>query len=71
MYAIRSYYVGDGTRAFELIRVHVEEDTGKSFHPERHGDRRVSRVDFNRAGVPLLELVTEPDFHDAARNNFV
>jgi aspartyl-tRNA(Asn)/glutamyl-tRNA(Gln) amidotransferase subunit B len=42
--------------------VHVEEDTGKSFHPERHGDRKISRVDFNRAGVPLLELVTRPVF---------
>jgi aspartyl-tRNA(Asn)/glutamyl-tRNA(Gln) amidotransferase subunit B len=50
------------SRRFELIRIHVEEDTGKSFHPERHGDRRVSRVDFNRAGVPLLELVTQPVF---------
>src|SRR5258705_5110818 len=47
-------------RRFALTRVHVEEDTGKSFHPERQGDRRISRVDFNRAGVPLLELVTEP-----------
>jgi aspartyl-tRNA(Asn)/glutamyl-tRNA(Gln) amidotransferase subunit B len=53
-------------RRFTLTRIHVEEDTGKSFHPERHGDRRVSRVDFNRAGVPLLELVTEPEFHAAA-----
>jgi aspartyl-tRNA(Asn)/glutamyl-tRNA(Gln) amidotransferase subunit B len=50
----------DGPRNIELIRIHVEEDTGKSFHPERYGDRRVSRVDFNRAGVPLLELVTQP-----------
>src|SRR5436190_4830028 len=49
-------------RSFALVRVHAEEDTGKSFHPERHGDRRVSRVDFNRAGVPLLELVTRPVF---------
>jgi len=55
-----------GVREVRLTRIHLEEDTGKSFHPERHGDRRVSRVDFNRAGVPLLELVTEPDFHDAA-----
>ncbi|HTM58216.1 MAG TPA: Asp-tRNA(Asn)/Glu-tRNA(Gln) amidotransferase subunit GatB [Candidatus Udaeobacter sp.] len=53
-------------REIPLIRIHAEEDTGKSFHPERHGDRRVSRVDFNRAGVPLLELVTEPAFHDPA-----
>ena len=53
-------------RRFDLTRVHLEEDTGKSFHPERHGDRRVSRVDFNRAGVPLLELVTEPVFRAPA-----
>ena len=53
-------------RTFELTRIHLEEDAGKSFHPERHGDRRLSRVDFNRAGVPLLELVTEPVFHSPA-----
>jgi aspartyl-tRNA(Asn)/glutamyl-tRNA(Gln) amidotransferase subunit B len=58
--------IGAGTRAFELTRVHAEEDTGKSFHPERYGDRQVSRVDFNRAGVPLLELVTQPVFHEPA-----
>ena len=51
----------DGVRTgIALTRIHCEEDAGKSFHPERHGDRRLSRVDFNRAGVPLLELVTEP-----------
>ena len=53
-------------RSFALTRIHVEEDTGKSFHPERHGDRPISRVDFNRAGVPLLELVTQPVFHAPA-----
>ncbi len=59
--------VVDGeARAFALTRIHIEEDTGKSFHPERHGDRRVSRVDFNRAGVPLLELVTQPVFRGPA-----
>ncbi len=55
-----------GSRALALTRIHVEEDTGKSFHPERLGDRKVSRVDFNRAGVPLLELVTEPVIRDPA-----
>jgi aspartyl-tRNA(Asn)/glutamyl-tRNA(Gln) amidotransferase subunit B len=53
-------------RPFALTRIHLEEDTGKSFHPERIGDRRVSRVDFNRAGVPLLELVTQPVFRQAS-----
>ncbi len=56
----------EGERRFPLIRIHAEEDTGKSFHPERHGDRPVSRVDFNRAGVPLLELVTQPVFRAPA-----
>jgi aspartyl-tRNA(Asn)/glutamyl-tRNA(Gln) amidotransferase subunit B len=54
-------FTRDGVRVqVALTRIHCEEDAGKSFHPERHGDRRLSRVDFNRAGVPLLELVTEP-----------
>jgi aspartyl-tRNA(Asn)/glutamyl-tRNA(Gln) amidotransferase subunit B len=52
-------------RWIELERVHLEEDTGKSFHPERAGDRRESRIDFNRAGVPLLEMVTTPMIDDA------
>ncbi len=47
-------------RRFTLTRIHCEEDAGKSFHPERRGDRSLSRLDFNRAGTPLLELVTEP-----------
>ena len=54
------------TREIALTRIHAEEDTGKSFHPERHGDRPISRVDFNRAGVPLLELVTEPVLREPA-----
>jgi aspartyl-tRNA(Asn)/glutamyl-tRNA(Gln) amidotransferase subunit B len=61
-----SVSIGAVEKRFELTRIHVEEDTGKSFHPEKFGDRRVSRVDFNRAGVPLLELVTRPVFHHPA-----
>ena len=53
--------VSGGTLAgVKITRVHLEEDTARSTH---HGD--ASLVDFNRAGVPLMELVTEPVMHDA------
>ncbi|HWH07281.1 MAG TPA: Asp-tRNA(Asn)/Glu-tRNA(Gln) amidotransferase subunit GatB [Candidatus Paceibacterota bacterium] len=46
-----------------VTRVHLEEDTARSTHGT--GDESVSLIDFNRAGVPLMELVTEPEIHDA------
>jgi aspartyl-tRNA(Asn)/glutamyl-tRNA(Gln) amidotransferase subunit B len=55
-----------GERRYELERLHLEEDTGKSSHPVRAGDRPFSLLDFNRAGVPLLELVTQPVFREPA-----
>ena len=51
-------------RLVPLTRVHLEEDTGKSSHPEVHGDREETRLDFNRAGVPLAEMVSEPAQRD-------
>ena len=51
---------GDGTERVRINRAHLEEDVGKSTHFADH-----SGVDFNRAGVPLLEIVTEPDLTGA------
>jgi aspartyl-tRNA(Asn)/glutamyl-tRNA(Gln) amidotransferase subunit B len=51
---------GDDLARVRITRAHLEEDVGKSFHFERH-----SGVDFNRAGVPLMEIVSEPDITSA------
>jgi len=48
-----------------ITRVHMEEDAGKLLHDER-GHRDASLVDYNRAGTPLVEIVTEPDLRTAA-----
>ncbi len=53
-----AFYVGEAKKTVRLVRAHLEEDAGKSLHEEFHG---MSGIDLNRAGTPLLEIVTEPD----------
>ncbi|HHH39954.1 MAG TPA: Asp-tRNA(Asn)/Glu-tRNA(Gln) amidotransferase GatCAB subunit B, partial [Sedimenticola sp.] len=55
--------LGDGeTRTIGVTRAHLEEDAGKSLHEDFHG---LTGVDLNRAGTPLLEIVSEPDMRSA------
>ncbi|MEZ5604015.1 MAG: Asp-tRNA(Asn)/Glu-tRNA(Gln) amidotransferase subunit GatB [Burkholderiaceae bacterium] len=53
---------GQQERFVRLTRAHLEEDAGKSLHEDFHG---MSGIDLNRAGTPLLEIVTEPDMRSA------
>ncbi len=64
--------MGDATARIGITRVHMEEDTGKSLHGSEGGrihDAEHSLLDFNRSGVPLVEIVSEPDLRtpDQAR----
>ena len=52
-----------GEKTVRLTRAHLEEDAGKSLHEELHG---WTGIDLNRAGTPLLEIVSEPDMRGAA-----
>ena len=60
----------DGSRPVGIIRVHLEEDAGKSLHEGFPDSHRTTYLDYNRSGVPLIEIVTHPDLRsadDAAR----
>jgi aspartyl-tRNA(Asn)/glutamyl-tRNA(Gln) amidotransferase subunit B len=58
-----SFLLGDEKKTVRLVRAHLEEDAGKSLHEEFHG---LTGIDLNRAGTPLLEIVTEPDMRSTA-----
>jgi aspartyl-tRNA(Asn)/glutamyl-tRNA(Gln) amidotransferase subunit B len=55
--------VGDTERTINLTRAHLEEDAGKSLHEDFHG---MTGIDLNRAGTPLLEIVSEPEMRSSA-----
>jgi aspartyl-tRNA(Asn)/glutamyl-tRNA(Gln) amidotransferase subunit B len=55
-----------GTRTVGIVRIHLEEDAGKSLHDGFPDSDRRTYLDFNRSGVPLIEIVTEPDLRSAA-----
>ncbi len=56
------FYDGQDKKAVRLVRAHLEEDAGKSLHEDFIGQ---SGIDLNRAGTPLLEIVTEPDIRSS------
>ncbi len=54
--------VGGGEKRIGITRIHLEEDAGKSLHEGLEG---VSHIDLNRSGIPLMEIVSEPDMRSA------
>lgn len=58
-----SFFLGEEKKTVRLVRAHLEEDAGKSLHEDFVGQ---SGIDLNRAGTPLLEIVTEPDIRSSA-----
>ena len=55
--------VNGQTKRIGITRIHMEEDAGKLIHGENLGDANSSYVDLNRTGVPLMEIVSEPDIN--------
>jgi aspartyl-tRNA(Asn)/glutamyl-tRNA(Gln) amidotransferase subunit B len=59
-------WIDVATTRVGLTRIHLEEDAGKSLHHGFPDSDRATYIDFNRSGVPLIEIVTEPDLRSAA-----
>ncbi|HIV70963.1 MAG TPA: Asp-tRNA(Asn)/Glu-tRNA(Gln) amidotransferase subunit GatB [Candidatus Aquabacterium excrementipullorum] len=61
------FFVGEQAHTVRLVRAHLEEDAGKSLHEDFAGfnGEKSSGIDLNRAGTPLLEVVTEPDMRSS------
>ena len=60
------FFMGDQKKTVKLVRAHLEEDAGKSLHEDSAlGGGGQSGIDLNRAGTPLLEIVTEPDMRSS------
>ncbi|MEO5939696.1 MAG: Asp-tRNA(Asn)/Glu-tRNA(Gln) amidotransferase GatCAB subunit B, partial [Candidatus Limnocylindrales bacterium] len=56
-----TFQTSEGEVTIGITRAHLEEDTAKLVHGTDEAGRRVSLVDFNRSGAPLMEIVTDPD----------
>ncbi len=60
------FMTADGPRRVGITRAHMEEDAGKSLHEGFADSDRKTYLDYNRSGVPLVEIVTEPDLRSAS-----